>query len=54
MKYKVGDKVRIRSDLKVGERYGDEFFTKNMGKFKGKVVTIIDIVCARDKTFYTI
>ena len=54
MKYKVGDKVRIRRDLEVEERYGDVFFTRNMGKFKGKVVTIIDIVCARDKTFYTI
>ena len=49
MKYKVGDKVRIRSDLKVGERYGDFDFNKNMEQFKGKLVTI----CI-DKIFYGI
>ena len=40
MKYKVGDKVRIRSDLKVGERYGDFDFSKDMKEFLGKQVTI--------------
>ena len=50
MKYKVGDKVRIRSDLEAGKRYGDEFFTKNMGKFKGKLVTIADV----NETYYKI
>lgn len=44
MKYKVGDKVRIRSDLKVGEIYGDNYdnyyFIENMEQFKGGVVTI--------------
>ena len=54
MKYKVGDKVRIRSDLETGKRYGDNSFATSMEQFKGKLVTIIDIVCFMDKTFYNI
>ena len=54
MKYKVGDKVRIRRDLEVEERYGDNSFTTIMEQFKGKLVTIIDVVCVIDKTFYNI
>lgn len=26
MRFKVGDKVRVRDDLKVGEEYGDYMF----------------------------
>ena len=34
MKYKVGDKVRVRQDLKVDEAYGDEvYFTLSMTKY---------------------
>lgn len=51
MKYKVGDKVRIRSDLEVGERYGSKAFTKNMEQFKEKLVTIINVGYI-DKTYY--
>ncbi len=40
MKYKVGDKVRVRSDLKVGKGYGEHAFVHNMFKFVGKIVTI--------------
>lgn len=43
MKYKVGDKVRIRRDLEVGEIYGDSDFIETMEQFKGEVVTIIDV-----------
>jgi hypothetical protein len=39
MKYKVGDKVRVRKDLKVGERYG-VYFNEDMAKFIGEEVTI--------------
>ena len=53
MKYKVGDKVRIRRDLEVEERYGDSYFIKNMEQFKRKLVTIINVICA-DETFYNI
>jgi len=40
MKYKVGDKVRVRSDLKAYEIYGSNMLTKSMEKFAGKTVTI--------------
>ena len=40
MKYKVGDKVRVRSDLEVGKRYGKHAFVYDMIKYSGKIVTI--------------
>lgn len=40
MKYKVGDKVKVRSDLKAYEIYGSNMLTKSMEKFAGKTVTI--------------
>lgn len=43
MKYKVGDYVKVRDDLEVGEVYGGMYFVSAMNKNKGKVVTISDI-----------
>lgn len=43
MKYKVGDKVKVRSDLKAYEIYGSNMLTKSMEKFVGKTVTISDV-----------
>lgn len=40
MKYKVGDKVRVRKDLVTDEQYGCCFFKDKMEKFKGRIVTI--------------
>ena len=40
MKYKVGDKVRVRSDLEESETYGCQAFLKQMEKYKGKLVKI--------------
>lgn len=40
MKYKIGDKVLVRSDLKEGKKYGDEVVMSDMLYFKGKIVTI--------------
>lgn len=40
MKYKVGDKVRIRKDLKVGEIYGGCRFASGMQKLVGKIACI--------------
>lgn len=45
MKYKVGDKVKIREDLIIGKYYGGESFVPEMAKFRGKIVTIRDIDC---------
>lgn len=40
MKYKVGDKVRVKSDLKCEEYYGGITFNFEMNKFKGMEITI--------------
>ena len=46
MKYKIGDKVRIRKDLMVGLQYGEITFQPHMKPFKEKVGTItIKIGC---------
>lgn len=43
MKYKVGDKVKVREDLKDGKDYGNVWIAKEMTNYRGKVVTIKDI-----------
>lgn len=45
MKYKVGDKVRVKKDLIVLEYYDNEIFVEVMRKFLGKsaVITETDI-----------
>ena len=43
MKYKVGDKVRVRKDLESGKRYGGQVFIDEMKKFRGKVVEIVRV-----------
>lgn len=42
MKYKVGDKVKIREDLVIDEIYGDNSFAEEMEQYKGKTATITD------------
>src|SRR5690554_3467354 len=42
MKFKIGDKVRVREDLEVGKDYGF-YFSEEMAKSKGKVVEIKDV-----------
>jgi len=44
MKYKVGDKVRVRKDLVIDSVYGGDSFTEGMAMFRGKVVTISKIL----------
>lgn len=43
MKYKVGDKVVIRSDLIRGEMYGEYFLLSEMHRLRGKTVTIKEV-----------
>lgn len=41
MKFKVGDKVKIKDDLEIGEEYGvDILFISNMNVYKGMIATI--------------
>ena len=44
MKFKVGDKVRIRKDLKSIERYNGISFTVEMEEYRGKVAEITKII----------
>lgn len=44
-KFKIGDKVRIRKDLKVCKKYGADTFVEQMLCMRGKVATITDIYC---------
>ena len=50
MMYKVGDKVRVRSDLKYGGFYGDRLFIGEMKYFIGKYVTIKE-VCENSRAY---
>lgn len=43
MKYKVGDKVKIREDLIVDVEYGSDSFAEEMAQYKGKTATITDV-----------
>ena len=45
MKYKVGDKVRIREDLEIGKAYNDLEFEKYMQQYKGRTTVITEIWC---------
>jgi hypothetical protein len=51
MKYKIGDKVRVREDLVVDKTYDSVYFVENMAYWRGRVVTISDII---DNYYYKI
>lgn len=48
--YNVGDRVRVRSDLVVDRRYGDNTFVEAMTPLRGKVVTIKSLFCDSEYT----
>ena len=50
MKYKFGDKVRVRRDLRISTNYGDYMFVSGMDDYKGNVVTISEVY----QTYYCI
>ena len=43
MKFKVGDKVRVREDLVEGNLYGTEYFIGLMESYRGKVFEITKV-----------
>ena len=43
MKYKIGDKVRVRKDLEPGNFYGKDYYISSMDKFKGEKCVITEI-----------
>lgn len=52
MKYKVGDKVRLKDDLRHGDCNG--YYMCYMNHFKGKDLTIVTVEEKNDITVYTI
>lgn len=44
MKHKVGNKVKVRTDLIEGRDYGTETYYNEMEEFKGKVLTIEEVI----------
>lgn len=50
MKYKIGDKVRVREDIETGTTYKGCYFNSLMSTQRGKVVTIEEV----DEPFYYI
>ena len=49
MKYKVGDKVRVRSDLEKNTSYGGKIFVRGMAVHRGKNVEISKV---HDDAYY--
>lgn len=43
MRYKVGDRVRVRKDLADGDIYGGRIFTGHMYTLLGKIVRISEV-----------
>ena len=43
MKYRVGDKVRVREDLPINKGYGESYVNDLMAVFFGKTVTIHEV-----------
>ena len=43
MKYKVGDKVRVRKDLVLDKKYGDVLYSLDMDEFKNKECVITKV-----------
>lgn len=40
MRYKYNDYVLVRSDLKLGQRYGSQDYVSGMDRYLGKIVRI--------------
>lgn len=51
MQYKVGDKVKIKSDLIIGEVYNGLIFSPAMEKYKGKTFMIANTIAKNVFTF---
>lgn len=43
MKYKIGEKVKIREDLIVNKWYGRDAFASDMAEYKGKIAKIVRV-----------
>ena len=50
MKFKAGDKVKVRSDLIPYQKYSGYIFNREMSNYKGKILTI-KCVCEENDTY---
>ena len=41
VKFRVGDKVRVREDLEAGKRYGRQVFVDSMKRYRGEVTEVV-------------
>lgn len=41
--YKIGDRVRVRANLKDDEFYNGTYFNPIMGKYKGRIFTVSEV-----------
>lgn len=51
MKFKVGDRVKLKDNLIIGQQYNGVTFIEKMEKYKGKICTI-EIYSERDKVCF--
>lgn len=49
MKYKIGDKVKIKENLIIGKLYDETSFTSSMTEYSGNNTEVIDIICGTYK-----
>lgn len=42
-KYKIGDRVKIREDLELNEKYGAHYFVDTMSEMRGLTLTIDEV-----------
>ncbi len=52
MKFKVGDKVRVRKDLRANTFYSGVWFSNAMGFYRDKIITIERISKYHDREVY--
>ena len=51
-KYIVGNKVKVKSDLEVGEEYGGAEFVPEMVEHLGKEATVVELVYGCEEGSY--
>lgn len=53
MKFKVGDKARVRKDIEVGNCFNNVVFTSSMEKYKGQIIAIENIIHNDNNVYFS-
>ena len=40
-RFKEGEIIKIKNDLEVGKKYGEDYFLEGMEKYRGKKLTVL-------------